>query len=208
MFESSTPSHFHAAEKTGIFQIIKAVTRFSLRTFADIRGHIWTYKPAQKPAYFFLLLALCAPVQSATVLGVYHLYRQSPYTQEATYPIINQYGYSWPGGCLSCSTQDFQFSRALLYAQNALIRVQWICNDVQNSIEIVHTDYGPQNITRIGVITCDGSTSARNGDLVFTTQWNSLVDNLKNKNIGYRVKGNPNNPPLILMVKIEIYYQY
>lgn len=155
---------------------------------------------------FGAVLLFSVMSQAGTVLGVYHLYRQSPYTQEATYPVINPYQYSWAGGCLSCSTQDIKFNQGLYPAQMVQIRVQWICNDTQNSIEIVHTDYGPQNIVRMGELFCDGSTAARNGDLQITGQWNNLVAGLKAKNIGYRVKGNPNNPPLIMMVKLEVYY--
>ena len=68
-------------------------------------------------------------------------------------------------------------------------------------------DNGPVNIELIAAVDSTGSMDPSSTYIDITAEFNDMVNAGIDKHIGWRVRGDPGDPPQFLTVKLEIYWQ-
>ncbi len=142
-----------------------------------------------------------------STLSVYYLLRQSPDFTDMLTPAGLSNNYDWPGACLSCSTQNFFFSLGLRPIKKAFLMLYWIPRSRANSVELVKFDNNVVNIETMANVYSNAQQSPVPGGVEITAEMQALVAAKVDKQIGWRVAGDPSNPPSFFLVKMEVYWE-
>ena len=128
-------------------------------------------------------------------------------TSRTTHGRFGHATYVFIGDALTPSTKWFPFSRGFPRVESAIWKHTWTPNDANTYVRLVHMDNGPDNITQIGEIQSNGSTSPVVETLDFTSVMNELIVAKVDKHLGFQVRDNGSSSSSIYESRLEIVFR-